>query len=75
MNRRPLTGERIVVLALGLVLYVAGGLLNLAALKDLLVPYGVLLFGFVARELIRDSWPPRGRRDIESEIAHANQGN
>ena len=63
------------VLAVGLVLYVAGGLLDLSPLKDLFVPYGVLLFGFVVRELIRDSWPPRGRRDIVSEIAHADQRN
>ena len=63
------------MLAVGIVLYVAGGLLDLAPLKDLFMPYGVLLFGFVARELIRDSWPPRDRRDIESEIAHADQRN
>jgi hypothetical protein len=75
MNRRPLTGERIIVLALGLFLYVADGLLDLAPLKDLFMPYGVLLFGFVARELIRDSWPPRARRDVQSTIARAGQGN
>ena len=62
------------MLALGLALYVAGGLLDLPPLKDLFMPYGVLLFGFVARELIRDSWPSRGIRNIESRTPTQTKG-